>query len=61
MFVASPVGNQLCVNISIFGDILYEGNEQFVVRFVNVPDAANRVGVGAISQACVTINDDADG
>ena len=60
-FVASTVGNQLCVDIPLIGDSIYEGNEQFVVKFVNVPDAANRVGVGAISQACVTINDKEDG
>lgn len=57
-FIASTAGNKLCVDIPIISDVVYEGNEQFIVKFVNVPDAANRVGVGAISQACVTIIDD---
>lgn len=57
-FVASAVGNKLCIDIPIISDVVYEGNEQFVVKFVNVPDAANRVGVGDISQTCVTIIDD---
>lgn len=56
-FVASSVGGRLCANITLIGDSLYEGNEQFVVGFTNVPDTANRVGLGAIDQACVTITD----
>ena len=56
-FVASPMGDLLCANITLIDDSLYEGNEQFVVGFTNVPDAANRVGLGAIDQACVTIRD----
>ena len=49
------------MNITLFGDTIYEGNEQFVVTFVNVPNAAERVGLGDISQACVTIDDTDDG
>ena len=56
-FSASPMGNQLCADILLIPDEQYEGNEQFVVEFTNVPDSANRVGVGAISQTCVTIID----
>ena len=56
-FPASPMGNQLCADIFLIPDEQYEGNEQFVVEFTNVPDSANRVGVGAISQTCVTIID----
>ena len=56
-FVASPTGGQLCVNITLIGDMRYEGDEQFLVRFTNVPDAMNRVGLGMIPQACVTILD----
>ena len=56
-FVASPVGGRLCANLTLTGDSLYEGNEQFVVGFTNVPDTANRVGLGALSQACVTLRD----
>ena len=52
------MGGLLCANLSLISDALYEGNEQFVVGFTNVPDAANRVGLGAITQACVTIRDD---
>ena len=51
------MGNQLCTNIELIDDTLYEGNEQFIVEFINVPDPANRVSLGAISQACVTIVD----
>ena len=57
-FSASPMGGQLCADIDLIPDVLYEGNEQFIVEFTNVPDSANRVGVGAISQTCVTIFDD---
>ena len=56
-FSSSSMGNQLCANIELIDDTLYEGNEQFIVEFINVPDPANRVGLGAISQACVTIVD----
>ena len=52
------MGGQLCADIDLIPDILYEGNEQFIVEFTNVPDSANRVDVGAISQTCVTILDD---
>ena len=57
-FPASPLGNQLCADIFLIPDERYEGNEQFIVEFTNVPDSANRVGVGAINQTCVTIIDD---
>ena len=57
-FSASSMGNQLCANIELIGDELYEGNEQFIVVFTNVPDSTNRVGLGAINQTCVTIVDD---
>ena len=52
------MGGQLCAGIDLIPDILYEGNEQFIVEFTNVPDTANGVGVGAINQTCVTILDD---
>ena len=48
--------SRTCVDIPIVEDILYEGNEQFLVRFGNLPSA--QAGVGLISQACVTIVDD---
>ena len=52
------MGGQLCADINLIPDTLYEGNEQFIVEFTNVPDSANRVNVGAINQTCVTILDD---
>ena len=55
---SGPLGNQLCADIFLIPDERYEGNEQFIVEFINVPDSANRVGVGAINQTCVTIIDD---
>lgn len=49
------------MNIPIIPDSTYEGNEQFIVEFSNIPDSARRVGVGDISQACITIDDSNDG
>ena len=57
-FPPSSTGNKLCFDVTIISDVIIEGNEQFVVKFLNVPDEANRVDVGEISQACVTITDD---
>lgn len=48
--------NRVCVNIPIIEDILYEGDEQFLVTFGNLPSA--QAGVGRIGQACVTIVED---
>ena len=57
-FSASVNDDKLCVDVAIIKDFVVEGNEQFVVKFLNVPDEANRVDVGEISQVCVTITDD---
>ena len=54
-FVASSMGARLCVNITIIGDIIYEGDEQFLVTFGNLPN--NQTGVGPINQTCITIRD----
>ena len=48
--------SRICVSIPIIGDILYEGDEQFLVTFGNLPSAQARVG--SIGQACVTIVED---
>ena len=44
------------MNIPILDDITFEGDEQFLVTFGNLPN--DQVGVGRINQACVTIQDD---
>lgn len=44
------------MDIDIIPDTLYEGNEQFLVTFGNLPNA--QVNVGQFEQACVTIVDD---
>ena len=48
--------NRLCFSLQIIGDTLYEGNEQFLLIFDNLP--SDEAEVGAIEQACVTIVDD---
>ena len=55
-FEASSTGGMLCVNITIISDTIYEGDEQFLVMFGNLPN--NETGVGFISQSCITILDD---
>ena len=54
-FEASPTGGVLCVNFTINEDSTYEGDEQFLVMFGNLP--TNEVGVGPINQSWVTIKD----
>ena len=51
----SDNSSRLCVEIMIIDDFIFEGDEQFLVRFGNFSDG--RVEVGAIPQACVTIQD----
>ena len=46
----------LCFSIPIIGDILYEGDEQFLVTFGNLPN--EEANAGPIEQACITIVDD---
>ena len=48
--------NRLCFDPQIIGDTLYEGDEQFLLTFGNLPN--DEADVGAIAQACVTIVDD---
>ena len=57
-FMRSDESGQLCANIEVIDDKNYESDEVFVVKFTNVPDADNRVELGPIGQACVTIQDD---
>lgn len=57
-FMRSDESGQLCANIEVIDDQNYEGDEVFVVKFTNVPDADNRVELGLIDEACVTIQDD---
>ena len=52
------MGSRLCANISLIEDTTYEGNEQFLVTFGNLPDVAAGVFVGLINQTCITILDD---
>lgn len=55
-FEASSTGSMMCVNITIIGDTIYEGDEQFLVTFGNLPNS--QAGVGSITQACITIRDE---
>ena len=55
-FEASSTGGVLCVNITILEDTLYEGNEQFLLTFGNLPNG--EAAVGPIVQSCITIRDD---
>ena len=55
-FEASSTGSMLCVNITIIGDTIYEGDEQFLVTFGNLPNS--QAGVGPFTQACITIRDE---
>lgn len=57
-FMASSTGRTLCVNITIIDDTIYEGDEQFLVTFGNNLPDPSLAGVGPITQACVTIQDD---
>ena len=45
-----------CVDIGIIDDVIFEGDEQFLVTFGSI--SSDQVDVGPISQACVTIVDD---
>ena len=44
------------MNIAIIDDTLDEFDEQFLVRFANLPNAQARLG--PIPEACITITDD---
>ena len=55
-FETTNTSSRLCVNIDIVRDIVYEGDEQFLVTFGNLP--SNQAEVGVFEQACVTIQDD---
>ena len=55
-FEIRNTSSRLCVDIDIIGDVIYEGDEQFLVTFGNLP--SDQAEVGAIGQACVTILDD---
>lgn len=44
------------MGIDIVADTVYEGNEDFLVTFGNLPNS--QVNVGQFGQACVTIVDD---
>ena len=55
-FVTTNTSSRLCADIDIIGDDVYEGDEQFLVTFGNLPN--DRAEVGVIGQACVTILDD---
>lgn len=55
-FPPSPSGEKLCVDVEITNDFVDEYDEQFLVQFVNLPNA--QAGLGPISDTCVTIIDD---
>ena len=57
-FQASDVGTRNCANIPFFGDTIYEGDEQFLVTFGNLPDPDAGVRVGLIYETTITILDD---
>ena len=55
-FAASSTSDKLCVNIGIVSDIIDEDDEQFLVRFGNLPNA--KAQLGPIPETCITITDD---
>ena len=55
-FDVSEGATTVCFDININDDSVYEGNEQFLVVFGDI--SSDRVDIGPISQACVTIIDD---
>ena len=55
-FEASATAGRLCVDIEIIDDSIDEYDEQFLVRFGNIPNA--QAGEGPITEACITIIDD---
>ena len=56
VFFNTTNSSTVCIDVPIVGDTLYEGNEQFLVTFGNLPNA--EANIGPIEQACVTIVDD---
>lgn len=52
----SDSGSINCAEIGIIDDVIFEGDEQFLVRFGSISNA--QVTVGEIPVACVTIEDD---
>ena len=52
----SDSGAVNCAQIAIINDIIFEGNEQFLVMLG--PISNDEVFVGEITQTCVTIEDD---
>ena len=56
IFFDTSTSSRACINISIVRDKIFEGDEQFLVMFGNLPNA--EAGVGLIQQACITIVDD---
>lgn len=57
VFAASSTSSTLCVNISTIRDDVYDKDEQFLVKFGNLPNVDDGVFVGQINQTCVTILD----
>jgi hypothetical protein len=56
LFFNTTSSDTLCFDPQIIGDALYEGNEQFLLTFGNLPN--EEANAGPIEQACVTIVDD---
>ena len=55
MFMNSSRGSRQCVNIDILSDDIDEFDEQFLVRFGNLPNA--QAQLGPIPETCITITD----
>lgn len=55
-FTASSTNDKLCVNIGILSDVIDEYDEQFLVKFGNLPNA--QAQLGPIPETCITIIDD---
>ena len=55
-FATSVTSDRQCFNVPITSDSLYEYDEQFLVRFGNIPNA--QAEEGPIPEACITITDD---
>ena len=55
-FEASDSKHRLCVTFEVYDDLIDENDEEFLVKFTNLPN--DHCVLGAIPQAYITIKDD---
>ena len=56
IFQASDMGTRHCANITLIEDTRYEGDEQFLVIFGNLPNSD--AGIGLTNETTIIILDD---